>query len=191
MSEGDVRERILAEATRLFGEQGYGLTSVRDVARAVGVTNPTLYYHFGSKEGLYLEAIRVHQEAIYDRLVEVVNRPASVRERIRAYVQVQFEATAANRSAARLMMYANHRPESGEPQVDMMSVHLKMEQLLGKLFAEGVANGELRPDVEVIDGLMAVTGPVILGCYAVVNQLPTPDDLVDRIVDVIFRGLGA
>jgi len=191
VSEGDLRERILAEATRLFGEQGYGITSVRDVARAVGVTNPTLYYHFGSKEGLYLEAIRVHQEAIYGRLVEVVNRPVSVRERIRAYIRVQLEGTAANRSAARLLMYANHRPQSGEPQVDLMSVHLKMQQLMATLFAEGVANGELRADVEMVDFLMAVTGPAILGGYAVLNEFPTPDDFLDRIVAVIWRGVGA
>lgn len=39
-------------ALRLFLEQGFAGTSVREIASAVGVTVPTLYYHFGSKDGL-------------------------------------------------------------------------------------------------------------------------------------------
>jgi AcrR family transcriptional regulator len=39
-------------AARLFATQGYEATSVRRIVEEAGVTKPTLYYHFGSKEGL-------------------------------------------------------------------------------------------------------------------------------------------
>jgi AcrR family transcriptional regulator len=39
-------------ALRLFLEQGFAATSVREIAADVGVTVPTLYYHFGSKDGI-------------------------------------------------------------------------------------------------------------------------------------------
>ncbi len=39
-------------AARLFAERGFDATSVREIAEAAGVTKPTLYYHFGSKQGL-------------------------------------------------------------------------------------------------------------------------------------------
>lgn len=45
-------EQILAAATRLFLEQGYGSTSLEAVAAEAGVTKPTVYSHFGSKQGL-------------------------------------------------------------------------------------------------------------------------------------------
>jgi AcrR family transcriptional regulator len=39
-------------AARLFAAKGYDATPVREIVEAAGVTKPTLYYHFGSKEGL-------------------------------------------------------------------------------------------------------------------------------------------
>src|SRR5512145_126046 len=46
------RDRILDEALRLFAARGYEAVGVQDICEASGITKPTLYYHFGSKEGL-------------------------------------------------------------------------------------------------------------------------------------------
>ena len=43
---------IARVAARLFADRGYDATSVREIVEAAGVTKPTLYYHFGSKQGL-------------------------------------------------------------------------------------------------------------------------------------------
>ena len=47
-----VAAEIARVAARLFAERGFDATSVREIAEAAGVTKPTLYYHFGSKQGL-------------------------------------------------------------------------------------------------------------------------------------------
>jgi AcrR family transcriptional regulator len=51
-AEGEVARQIARAAARLFAERGYDATSVREIVEAAGVTKPTLYYHFGSKQGL-------------------------------------------------------------------------------------------------------------------------------------------
>jgi AcrR family transcriptional regulator len=51
-SSSEVARHIARTAARLFAKQGYEATSVREIVEAAGVTKPTLYYHFGSKEGL-------------------------------------------------------------------------------------------------------------------------------------------
>ena len=48
----EVARHIARSAARLFSSRGYDATSVREIVEAAGVTKPTLYYHFGSKEGL-------------------------------------------------------------------------------------------------------------------------------------------
>jgi len=44
------KERILAAALDLFSQRGYTAVSVRDLARAVGIKESSLYNHFSSKE---------------------------------------------------------------------------------------------------------------------------------------------
>jgi AcrR family transcriptional regulator len=44
--------QIARVAARLFACRGYDATPVRTIVETAGVTKPTLYYHFGSKEGL-------------------------------------------------------------------------------------------------------------------------------------------
>jgi AcrR family transcriptional regulator len=48
----EVARHIARAAARLFATGGYDATPVRTIVEAAGVTKPTLYYHFGSKEGL-------------------------------------------------------------------------------------------------------------------------------------------
>ena len=52
----DTRERILRAAARLLAESGGAPVSTRAVCAAAGVGAPTLYHHFGDKEGL-LDAV--------------------------------------------------------------------------------------------------------------------------------------
>lgn len=50
------RQQILDAALRLFSERGFSRTTVRDIARAAGITDAAIYYHFESKQEL-LEAL--------------------------------------------------------------------------------------------------------------------------------------
>lgn len=48
------RARIISAAAGLFAEQGFEGTSIRDIAGAVSMTTAALYYHFDSKEAIYV-----------------------------------------------------------------------------------------------------------------------------------------
>ncbi|QBD76054.1 TetR/AcrR family transcriptional regulator [Ktedonosporobacter rubrisoli] len=51
------RASILAQAKKVFAEQGYAEASTSMLARASDVTEPMLYKHFGSKKGLFLAVL--------------------------------------------------------------------------------------------------------------------------------------
>ncbi|QBX34337.1 TetR/AcrR family transcriptional regulator [Paracoccus liaowanqingii] len=52
------REAVLEKAMLVFWSSGYETTSVADLTAAMGVTAPSLYAAFGSKQRLFLEAMR-------------------------------------------------------------------------------------------------------------------------------------
>ncbi|WP_279491746.1 TetR family transcriptional regulator, partial [Actinomadura sp. KC216] len=54
----ETREKILAEARDLFAEKGYDGTSLRAIARAAGVDPALVHHFFGTKEGVFIEAMR-------------------------------------------------------------------------------------------------------------------------------------
>ncbi|QBS42736.1 TetR/AcrR family transcriptional regulator [Nocardia sp. CS682] len=54
------RERVMAAALRLFGEQGFARTTVTQIERAAGLSGGSgaMYRHFRSKDELLVEAVR-------------------------------------------------------------------------------------------------------------------------------------
>ena len=66
----DTRVRILEAAARMFVERGFEATSIRDIAAAVGISNPSLYHHFPSKiailEQLLVEPLARSQQAVQE-----------------------------------------------------------------------------------------------------------------------------
>ncbi|MGO4717436.1 TetR/AcrR family transcriptional regulator [Bradyrhizobium sp. 2TAF24] len=50
------RDRILAAARRLFGEEGFERTTIRSVAAAAGIHFSMVMRYYGSKEGLFAAA---------------------------------------------------------------------------------------------------------------------------------------
>jgi len=70
IARADVREKILNEATRLFGERGFRGVALRDVAATCKIPLSTLSSHFARKEDL--------QDEVFDRAVgKIIKRVLS------------------------------------------------------------------------------------------------------------------
>src|ERR1700675_1511247 len=54
-------DKALERAMALFWRQGYEGTSLADLTRELGLTRPSLYAAFGSKEGLFLKALDLYE----------------------------------------------------------------------------------------------------------------------------------
>src|SRR4051812_20459365 len=79
-----VARHVARAAARLFATQGYDATPVRAIVEAAGVTKPTLYYHFGSKEGLAQALLTVPMSSLDEalrRILEVERDPIVMLER--------------------------------------------------------------------------------------------------------------
>lgn len=84
------REEILQAAVRLFAERGYGRTTTREIARAAGISEGTIYTYFGSKQDLlfsFIEEAAVHP---LSSLMASVER-AGDEEVFRTFLRDRFE----------------------------------------------------------------------------------------------------
>ncbi|MFJ2178451.1 TetR/AcrR family transcriptional regulator [Streptomyces sp. NPDC087851] len=78
------RDRAVLEAARLFWRRGYSGTSTRALTATLGLSTSSLYAAFGSKAGLFEEAVRTYAERyreIYQQAV-AENDVRTVIERI-------------------------------------------------------------------------------------------------------------
>src|SRR5580698_7222722 len=57
-------ERLVLAAMRLFGEKGYGSTSVADILREAGANSGSLYHAFPTKQDLLIAVLQTYREGI-------------------------------------------------------------------------------------------------------------------------------
>ena len=185
VSPPDLRSRILVEATRLFAERGYSATSVREVVEAAGCTKPALYYHFASKEGLFIEALRAETDFLTEMLEAGVSSEGSVRARMKGGLRTYFDHVRAYPMGLRLV-YA----EEGQPAFDLESVRLRHVTMIEGLLREAIAVGELRADVDLHDAALAFVGMVHHRVDLFLRGFEQlPDDLEHRLLDLFFAGV--
>jgi AcrR family transcriptional regulator len=72
-SQGDLKARLLLSALSHFAAKGYDGVQVKEVAEEAGVSKPTLYYHFGSKEGLFRQLCLVALASMAVRIQAMVD----------------------------------------------------------------------------------------------------------------------
>jgi AcrR family transcriptional regulator len=58
------RERLITAGLELLATKGYRAATSRDISRAAGVTEVTMYRHFCSKDELFTEAIRQYRHTL-------------------------------------------------------------------------------------------------------------------------------
>lgn len=63
------RQRILKCALELFGEKGYESVGISEITKQAGITKPTLYYFFQSKEGVFKSILEEYYEG-FNRLIK-------------------------------------------------------------------------------------------------------------------------
>ena len=68
MTSQDRREAIIDAAVKLFAEKGFRGTTTRELASAVGVSEPVLYQHFETKRDLYRAIIQRKAQAGEERI---------------------------------------------------------------------------------------------------------------------------
>jgi len=75
-------DRILESATECFAKDGFERTNLRDIAKKVGIREPSIYRHFKNKEELYQQVLYKGLAPVAETLLNLSSSKAGPREMV-------------------------------------------------------------------------------------------------------------
>lgn len=141
----ETRSRILDAARLCFSRGGYQATSVADICKEAGVTKGALYYHFETKQALFLELLntwldqfdiqflvkRGEGSTVAERLVETAGATSIIFNQSAAYLPMMLE----------FWLHSVRDPEIWKLVIEPYRRYLR---LFSQLMEEGRADGSIQ-----------------------------------------------
>jgi AcrR family transcriptional regulator len=159
----DTRDRIEQAAVRLFVEKGVTETSVRDIARAVGLSEGALYRHFEGKDELVWAAFERHYVAFGETLKTLAESERTARGKVAAMIRGFCRAHDDNPTLFKFLLFVQHgqlaKLEPGTPTpVEVMRAVLDQAIAAHEIPAQ-------RPDLATALVFGVVLQPVTFAAY--------------------------
>ena len=137
-------EEILAEAGRLIHEQGLLALNMDHLAEIVGVSKPTLYQHFKSKEDLIARLLLDGIGALEQYLLSTTQNPPM--ERLRNTLRMLLEKRYDNDGmvtgvSSELVFLTLHSRE------DLVAAKGRVRKLIDAVVEEGKTRGDIDPNM--------------------------------------------
>ncbi|WP_457600921.1 TetR/AcrR family transcriptional regulator [Hydrogenivirga sp.] len=147
------RDLILDEALRLFSEKGIKETTVRDIAKAVGITEGAIYRHFESKDQIVYELFERYSSQLYEKIEKALKK-AKDREDQFKNVVVSFLDFAFKKPDAFRYLNIFHYLRGKEVKKFKHIPFLLLKELIMNLHAEGVLKTEPEYALAVVTGTL-------------------------------------
>ncbi|MBG0827597.1 TetR/AcrR family transcriptional regulator [Planomonospora sp. ID67723] len=151
------KRRILTEALRLFVERGVDGTTVRDIARASGYTNPALFKFFATKDELALHLFGRCYAHLHDRAALACAPGRPFDERLGSLLRA-FGAILDGEPEAFLYVQDNLRIYW--PRLPPAERKASLIELMRALLRDGVAEGRVTASVPTDLMVAAISGTV-------------------------------
>lgn len=147
MAKPGRKEEIKSLAARLFRERGYSATSMRDIAKEMGIEAPSLYNHISSKQQILSELLMAVAHRFTEGMQAVKSSAEGPRAMLEDLVRLHVGITLENPDAIALLT-GEYVHLEGKQALDFSSLKDKYEQDFRAIITAGISAGEL-PDVDV------------------------------------------
>jgi AcrR family transcriptional regulator len=192
-----VRRTVLDAAERLFAERGYAAATSRDLARAAGVSESVMYRHFGSKAGLFAEAVVAPFLQFLENFSEVsaryLSQPLPVPVMMRLFVSELVDQLTRHRRSLRTVLAASEdlEVETRDALVSGLDAVLRrLGDVVG--LEQGMrrhrADNPLGPEMDVRAVVGMVLALVVLDDWLLPagDRRPTQEQLVDHLTHFLL-----
>ena len=165
----DMRQKILKEAIRLFGEHGFEGTSVQAVAEASGIQKPSLLYHFKSKEELRQAVNKDLLTHWQTELPRLLAGTSTGHDRFAATIEalVDFFLEDTNRARVAIREALDRPAELKEMATELLKPWTRLIADYIRMGQEaGIIKAEVDPEPYIVLVMVMVIGTVALGPVA-------------------------
>jgi AcrR family transcriptional regulator len=177
----EVRERIVAAATKLVAQGGYRAASVSAVAERAGVATGSVYRHFPSKAGLFAEVFRRASQHEVDAVRAAATGEASALERLVTAIETFARRALRGRRLAWALL-----AEPVDPAVEAQRLRFReaYRDAFAALLVDGIAAGEFPEQrVEVVAAaLVGAIGEALVGPLSPAGRAVDDDAVVDALI---------
>ena len=156
----DSRSALLRAAAREFAERGFDAAGTDRIAARARLNKAMLYYHFGSKRGVYLEVVRDMVGAVGGRVRAIADGPGSAEDKLDAWIGALVEEAAARPWFPPIML---RELAAGAPHVDAATFQMMNVVLAGvrDVIVQGQREGAFR-DVDPLLAHLSIMPPVLI-----------------------------
>jgi len=183
----------LRAARDLFTRKGFANASVREICQAAGATPPSLYYHFGDKEGLFQAVVAesLNLERFSAALVEAVGGCERPQEKLRAYVGAYLSEFPVHLLNPGLFLGDSTRLNEASLQRFALGLN-GVYELAKEIIASGISTGAFRAvDGDTMAACLVGTVDSFVRAQVYLGVDYDPEQVADCIVDLFTHGLVA
>jgi AcrR family transcriptional regulator len=181
------RDAVVRAAARAFKDHGYHNTSLDDIAAALEVTKPTIYYYVTNKEQLLFECFVAGLEPILSALRESRASDAPARERLSSVLRHYAQAVASDFGWC--LVRAEHQDLSEPMSSRVRALKVEIDQGIRRLLKDGVKDGSIQPcDVKMTAFALAGALNWIPHWYRE-KQAMSAAQIADAFVTIFEEGL--
>lgn len=191
---GEARRLLLRAARDLFSRQGYRSTTTREIAHAADVSEYLLFRHFGSKAGLFREALVLPFTDFVDEFGQtwqtVVPEETDEEELTRKFAGRLFDLLVAHQGLL-LTLVASDGLSAEEIEGTGIADIGRALGLLGQISAEGMQMRGMRstqPDLPAHSAVALIVGMVALRSTFFGDSPPSREAIVDELVQALLHG---
>jgi AcrR family transcriptional regulator len=191
---GEARKLLLDAARDLFARRDYRSTTTREIAEAAGVAEYLLFRHFGSKAGLFREALVAPFTGFVEEFgrtwQSVIPEETDEDELARQFVGRLYDLLVEHYGLVLTLVAADGLAEDEAEDAGIADVRRALT-LLGQISAEGMQLRGIRSDQPFLPAhstVATIVGMVALRSTFVGAEQPTRDAIVDELVQTILHG---
>ncbi|MGE2730604.1 TetR/AcrR family transcriptional regulator [Mycolicibacterium vaccae] len=191
---GEARRLLLDAARELFARKDYRATTTREIAEAADVSEYLLFRHFGSKAGLFREALVTPFTTFLDEFTQtwnsVVPEETDEEELSRQFVGRLYDVLVEHRGLVRTLVAADGLDDDDLEAAGIADIRRALT-VLGDISTEGMrlrGKHSRQPDMPAHSTVAMIVGMVALQSTLFGRTPPPREVIVDELVQAVLHG---